>query len=124
VGNFSKTINDVYPEMPKLEQPVRENFSVERVKELIDEGEPVILRVNSGSHWVVVKGYSPDTNRLIINDPARPDISAGEHMYLDDYYTPDTSGSMIIYEITDSDYRYLQFVTTSYNHLLVEDSLW
>jgi hypothetical protein len=102
---------------------VRENFSVDRVKELIDNGKPVILRVNNGSHWVVVKGYNPDTNRLIINDPVRPDPGSGEYTYLDDYYSADLAGSMIIYETTNSDYRYLQLTTTSQNQLLVEDEL-
>jgi len=123
VGNFSSYANQLYPDQPKIEQPVREDYSLERVKELIDEGTPVILRVNNGSHWLVVKGYDPDTNKLIINDPVRPDPPEGEYAYLDDYYTPDTTGSMIVYKTTNSDYRYLQFATASQNHLLVEDEL-
>lgn len=121
LGNFSSYVHQIYPDQQKIEQPVRENFSVERVKQLIDGGRPVILKVNGGSHWVVVKGYDPDDNRLIINDPFYPDPPLGKYTYLDERYTPVASGSMIIYEKTESDYRYLEFATGSQNHLLVED---
>jgi len=121
VGNFSAVANDSFPTQPKIEQPVREDFNVERVKELIDEGKPIILKVLGkwGTHWIVVKGYDPDTNRLIINDPALPDSSG--YSYLDENYTPYGTGSMVIYETTNSDYRYLQLATLSPSQLLVID---
>lgn len=121
-SNLSAFSHIAYEEQSKLEQPVRENYSFGRVKELIDEGVPVILRVNNGSHWVVVKGYDQSSGRLIINDPAKSDPPTGEYMFLDDHYSPDQVGSMIIYRKTNSDYRYLEFATSSKNHILVQDS--
>lgn len=122
LGNFSSDANKaLFGGQPKLKQPVRANYDLDLAKILIDNNKPIILRVNNGSHWVVVKGYDRDTNRLIINDPVRPDPPLGKYTYLDEFYTPDLLGSMILYETTNSDYRYLEFATNSNNHLLVED---
>lgn len=129
VSNFSASANKSLKErfgdehnQPKLELPVREGFNVDRIKELIDNNKPVIVKVDgtNGEHWVVVKGYEPDTNRLIINDPAEPDPESGEFSYLDKY-TPVNHGSMIVYDQTFSDFRYLQFVTSSDNNISVTD---
>lgn len=125
VGNFSAEANNslIGGSQPKLEQPVRLDYDLEDIKALVDGGKPVILKVNGGSHWVVVKGYDPGNDRLIINDPLYPDAPAGEYTYLDEKYTPDNTGSMIIYDTANSDYRYLEFATSSQNHLLFTDIL-
>ncbi|OGM32008.1 hypothetical protein A2803_02870 [Candidatus Woesebacteria bacterium RIFCSPHIGHO2_01_FULL_44_21] len=122
-GNFSAEANSslIGGGQTKLEQPVRLDYDLEDIKALIQGEKPVILKVNDGSHWVVVKGYDPDDDRLIINDPLYPDPPPGQHAYLDERYTPDTTGSMVVYETTNSDYRYLEFAAVSKNHLLVED---
>jgi len=125
VSNLSQFIHNEDSTSPKIEQPVREDFSAERVKELIDAKTPVILKVSGsfGVHWVTVVGYDSSSNRLIINDPAYPDPDFGKFTYLDERYVPFTEGSMVVYTNTDSDFRYLQFVTVSQNHLLATDSL-
>ena len=114
-----------YNDSKKVEKASREDFDVGRIKELIDAGQPVIVKVAGrwGVHWVVVKGYDPDTNRLIISDPAKPDPTPGEYAYLDENYTPYPENSIVVYKKTSSDFRRLQFATVSQNHLLVTDSL-
>ena len=109
----------------KVEFASRENFSADRVKELIDEDKPVIVNVTGkwGEHWLVVKGYDVGTGRLIINDPALPDPPVGQYSYLAENYTPNEIGSMIVYQKTSSDFRRLQFATSSLNQILVVDSL-
>lgn len=124
LGNFSEDANEaLLGDQPKLEQPVRLDYDLGDIKALIQGGKPVILKVNGGAHWVVVKGYDPDDDRLIINDPLHPDPAFGEYTYLDERYTPVLNDSMIVYETTNSDYRYLEFATDSRNHLLVVDSM-
>jgi hypothetical protein len=121
VDNVTALANRVFPTQTKLDQPTREDFNLGRVKQYIDEGIPVILKVTGkwGIHWVVIKGYDPDTNRLIINDPISTDKQTG-YTYLDELYTPVASQSMVIYKETHSDFSSLQFVSSS--QLLVTDS--
>lgn len=113
-----------FNDQKKVQVKLREDYSLERIKELIDDGLPVVLQVSGdyGIHWVVVTGYDPISNRLIINDPIAEDPPFGEHTYLDSNYTPIASNSMVVYEQTMSDFRLLQFGTRSTNHLLVTDS--
>lgn len=122
-SNFSAQANKIYVNQPKVDLPTREDYSLEKIEQYIDAGSPVILKVLGvfGQHWVVVKGYEPDTDRLIINDPAFSDKIDG-YTYLDEKYTPFEIGSTIVYQPTNSDFRYLQFSTTSDNHILVTDS--
>lgn len=122
--NFSSDAA-AFNENLKVEVESREDFNVDRVKELVDEGKPVIVQVVGrwGIHWVVVKGYDPDDSRLIINDPVMPDPSFGEHAYLDENYSPVPTNSMVVYKQTSSDFRRLQFATDSKNHLLITDTL-
>lgn len=123
IGNLSSLASDSN-DGRKVELESRENFSVSRIKDLINEGKPVIAQVIGrwGIHWVVVKGYDPDTDRLIINDPAVADPVFGEYSYLDQNYTPVSSRSMIVYKETKSDFRHLQFAAKSDVRLLVTDS--
>lgn len=108
---------------PKLDLPKREDFNLEKIKQYIDEGIPVIQQVTGsfGAHWVMIKGYEPSTGRLIINDPARPDPSTGRYAYLDELYSPKAANSMITYVKTYSDFRYLEFNSPSPQHFLVTD---
>lgn len=110
-------------EQPKLDFEAKENFDPEKIKQYIDTDRPVILKVNGvwGQHWVVVKGYDQDTGRLIINDPARPDPIIGKYTYLDEHYEPVMNSSMVVYEKTYSDFRYLQLVTTAPDSLTITD---
>lgn len=121
--NFS-AISANYNNNNKVITKLREEFNTDRIKELIDQGIPVIQKVvgKFGIHWVVIKGYDPDNSRLIINDPAYPD-PPDEYTYLDEKYTPASGKSMVIYEHTSSDFRRLQFVTESTNQLLLTNEL-
>lgn len=114
-----------FNDQKKVQVKLREDYSLERIKELIDDGLPVVLQVSGdyGIHWVVVTGYDPTNDRLIIHDPIEQDPLFGEHTYLDENYTPLVVDSMVVYEQTMSDFRLLQFATESLNHLLVTDSL-
>lgn len=124
IDNFTALVADENNNQ-KVEFASREDFNVERIKQLIDDDKPVIVNVLGqwGEHWVVVKGYDPDTNRLIINDPATEDPIIGKYSYLDELYTPKLNKSMIIYQKTNSDFRRIQFVSSSKNNILVTDSL-
>ncbi len=114
---------NVVHQTPKLDQPVREDFDIEKIKQHIDAGIPVIQQVSGsfGTHWVVIKGYEPSTNRLIINDPAYPDPVFGQYAYLDERYTAMPSRSMITYVKTFSDFRYLELTSSAPQHFLVTD---
>ncbi|KKQ73816.1 MAG: hypothetical protein US96_C0051G0009, partial [Candidatus Woesebacteria bacterium GW2011_GWB1_38_5b] len=122
VSNLTSDSNVVFSNQPKLDQPKRENYSLDKIKQYIDNGTPVIQQVTGkfGLHWVLIKGYDPDTNRLIINDPVRPD-KLGEYSYLDELYSPVAARSMITYVVTQSDFRSYQFVSPSSAHILVTD---
>lgn len=123
VSTATADANINYANQTKLDQPMREDFSLDKIKQFVDSGTPVIQQVTGqfGLHWVVIKGYEPGTDRLVINDPAYPDPVTG-YSYLDEKYTPIQSRSMITYAPTQSDFRYLQFVSPSLQHLLVVDN--
>lgn len=121
ISNISAANHQQNNEFPKLDLPVREDYSYERVVELIDNDIPIILKVDGGAHWVTVVGYDPDTERVIINDPAYPDPPIGKYTYLDEKYTPVVGSSMVSYTPTLSDFRYLEFVS-SVDNLVITDS--
>lgn len=112
-GNFSWWEVDNYTAQydnvngVKLDQPVRDSFDEGKIRQLIDGGIPVILKVSSPEvqqHFVVLKGY--DEKGLIINDPANLD-SEDDFTYLSDRgYVPYGNGkdAMIYYVEAHTDY--------------------
>ncbi len=120
ITNLSALSHNRYPIQPKLDYKV-DKFSYQRAVELIDSNLPIILKVNGGAHWVVVKGYDPSLERLIINDPAYPDPPGGKYTYLDERYAPASGSSMRLFVPTYSDFRYFQ-IASEENKVTITDS--
>lgn len=104
-SNYFKEGNGV-----KLDQPIRENFDEEKIKSYIDEGIPVIVKVNSNTtpqHFVVIKGY--DSHGLIMNDPLNPDPTGSYAYFADSGYTPfPAENNMIHYLLAHTDYNSME----------------
>ena len=124
VGWYSLFARDHYPSQTILDQPIYEKYSLFSVKDHIDKGIPVILKVKTlrgGFHWVVVKGY--DGERLVINDPATPDPSFGRFSTLEDFgYVPASGRSVVYFIPANTDYSSLIVKTISPIQVLLVDN--
>lgn len=109
----------------KVANPIIEPFSEARLREHIDNGNPVILRVLGpfGTHWPLVIGYTDDD--FIIHDPAFPDPPAGQHMTLasQSYIPHPNDPRMIVYEKTNSDFTSLEIHSPAPVQFLITDGL-
>jgi len=121
LDDYTALANRIYPEQTKLDQPIIEDYSFEKLKSYIDQNLPVILKVirsNGGIHYVLAKGYE-DEDKIIINDPAKDDPSEG-YQYLVDY-VPATKRSMIVYKPTHSDFSNIEILIPNENQILLID---
>lgn len=121
LDDYTALANRVYPEQTKLDQPIIEDYSFEKLKTYIDQDLPIILKVirpYGGIHYVLAKGYEDD-DKIIINDPAKPDPFE-TYQYLVDY-TPASKRSMIVYQPTHSDFSNIEILVPHGNQILITD---
>lgn len=106
VDDYANETNKVVGSQPKLDQPVREPYSLDRLKAYLNNDVPVILKTvpsGGGTHFVVAKGYSGDN--VIVNDPFFPDPVSGYTTLSQRGYAPSMSeNAMTHYVQTHSDF--------------------